>query len=101
LLALVPLITRLVILRAAVPAFFRVTVCAVLVVPTHWFPKETMVGQRLTVGAVLVREKLTLQGAEKMASTLMAARKIAALAPACCSAFACLQDASKLRALPA
>ena len=37
--------------RAALPLFFSVTVCAELVVLTWWFPKLKLVGLRLTTGA--------------------------------------------------
>ena len=41
----------LLMLKAAVPVLVSVTVCAALVVPTFWFPKLTLVGLRLTLGA--------------------------------------------------
>ena len=41
----------LLMLKAAVPVLVSVTVCAALVVPTFWFPKLTLVGLRLTMGA--------------------------------------------------
>jgi hypothetical protein len=101
LLALIPVIANPVMLKAAVPVFFRVTVCAALVVSTFWFPKGRLVGERLTLGAVRVtREKPTVEGAQTMASALIAARRIAAFRRACCSALACGQDAFMLRPLP-
>jgi hypothetical protein len=61
-LALVPAIARLVTLNVALPLLARVTVCAALVVATDWFPKETLVGERLTAGAVPVPKRLTACG---------------------------------------
>ncbi len=40
----------LLMLKAAVPVLVSVTVWAVLVVPTFWLPKFTLVGLRLTTG---------------------------------------------------
>ena len=55
-----PVIATLVMLNVAVPLFVRVTVEAVLVVPTAWLLKETLVGERVTPGAVPVPERLTV-----------------------------------------
>jgi len=46
-------------LKGALPALLRVTVCAVLVTPTDWLPKARLVGERLTAAAVPVPERLT------------------------------------------
>ena len=61
-LALAPVIATLVMLNVAVPLFVRVTVEAALLVPTAWLLKETLVGERLTAGAVPVPERLTVCG---------------------------------------
>ena len=50
------------ILNAALPVLLRVTVCAVLVVPTDWLPKARLVGERLTTVVVPVPERLTVCG---------------------------------------
>ena len=54
----------LVMFNAALPVLFRVTVWAVLVVPTDWFPKAKLVDERLTTAAALVPvpEKVTAWG---------------------------------------
>lgn len=49
--ALVPLITTLVMVSAAVPLLVSVTVCGELVVVSCWSPKLTLVGFRVTAGA--------------------------------------------------
>ena len=41
---------------------FKVTLCAVLVLPTGWLPKARLVGERLTRAAVPVPERLTVCG---------------------------------------
>ena len=41
----------LVMLNAALPVLVRVTVCAVLVVPTSWLGNVRLVGAKLTAGA--------------------------------------------------
>ena len=48
--------------RAELPLLVSVTVLAVLVVLTTWFPKETEVGDRETVGAVPVPLRVTVCG---------------------------------------
>ena len=48
--------------KVALPLLVRVTVCAVLVVPTGWFPKARLVEERLTTAAVPVPERLTVCG---------------------------------------
>ena len=60
--ALVPVMARLEIVKAALPVLVRVTACAVLVVPTDWLPKERLAGARLTAGAVPVPVRLTVWG---------------------------------------
>jgi hypothetical protein len=50
LLALVPVIAKLVILNAALPALVRVTVWAELVVSTGWLPKARLVVERVIDG---------------------------------------------------
>ena len=60
--AFVPVTARLVMLKLAFPVLFRVTVCAVLVVPTDWLPKVRLVAVRLTTGAVPVPVRLTVCG---------------------------------------
>jgi hypothetical protein len=49
-LGLAPVSAMLVMLRDAVPVFFRVAVWAVLVAPTDWLPKARLVADRLKVG---------------------------------------------------
>ena len=49
-------------LKVALPVLLRVTVCAVLGVPTDWLPKARLVGERLTRAAVPVPERLTVCG---------------------------------------
>ena len=49
-------------LKAALPVLLRVTVCAVLVISTAWFPKARLVGERLARAAVPVPERLTVCG---------------------------------------
>ena len=81
--ALVPVIARLLMFRSRLPITFRLTVRAALLVPTGWFPKERLVRERVTsASAVCVKEKPTLQGAEKMASAAMAARRAVRVAHA-------------------
>jgi len=58
----VPAIPTLVMVNVALPPFVRVTLCAVLVVFTVWFPKGRAVEERLTAGAVPVPERLTACG---------------------------------------
>jgi len=58
----VPVIATLVMVNAAVPLLVRVTVWAELVVPRDWLPNATLVGERLTAGAVPVPERLTVCG---------------------------------------
>jgi len=55
-------IATLVMVNAAVPLLVRVTVWAVLVVPRDWLPNATLVGERLTAGAVPVPERPTVCG---------------------------------------
>jgi hypothetical protein len=52
---LVPLTVMRTILNVAVPVLLRVTVCAVLVVPTVWLPKARLVVERLTAGVPLFK----------------------------------------------
>ena len=54
-----PVKARLVMLKAALPVLLRVTVCAVLVIPTGWLPKARLLAERLTTTAVPVPERLT------------------------------------------
>ena len=80
LLALVPVIVRLRELAVPLPLFFRVTVCAGLVMPTGWLPKERLVTERL-ICAGDVLEKLTVQEAVKATNAITAAGKIVAFGP--------------------
>jgi hypothetical protein len=48
--AFVPLIPMLEIVNTPVPPLERVTVCAVLVVPTLWLPKVSVVGEGVAAG---------------------------------------------------
>ena len=64
---MVPVSARLVMLKAALPVLLRVTVCAVLVVPTNWLPKARLVGERPSTAAVAavsvpVPERVTFCG---------------------------------------
>ena len=62
-LALAPVRARLVMLNEALPVLVSVTVWAVLVLLTVWFPKARLRGERLTTGAgtlVPVPDKLTV-----------------------------------------
>jgi hypothetical protein len=58
--ALVPVIARLVMLKAAVPVLLRVMACAVLLVPTDWLPNVRVVAERLTLGVVPVPDRLSV-----------------------------------------
>jgi hypothetical protein len=49
-------------LKAPLPLLVRVVVWAVLLVPTDWLPKERLVGERPSTGAVPVPERLTAWG---------------------------------------
>ena len=61
--ALVPVIARLLMLNAVLPPLVRVTVWAELVEAIGWFPKEILVGERVTpAAAVPVPERLTVCG---------------------------------------
>ena len=62
---MVPVSTRLVMLKAALPVLLRVAVCAVLGIPMAWLPKARLVGERPSTGAaaavsVPVPERLTV-----------------------------------------
>jgi hypothetical protein len=61
-LALVPVIATLETYKVPLPLLLKVTVRAVLVVPTAWFPKDRLVDERLTAGAVPVPDRLTACG---------------------------------------
>ena len=50
--AKLPEAARLLIEREAVPVFFKVTLCAALVVATVWLANVRLVGDKLTTGAV-------------------------------------------------
>jgi hypothetical protein len=100
LLALVPVIASLVMLKVALPMFFRVTVCAKLVVPTVTYPSERLVLVRLATGVGLVAEKPTVHGADRNASAIIADKRIASFGLACGGPFACIRHASMLRPLP-
>jgi len=58
----VPVIPTLVMVNVALPPFVRVTLRAVLVVPSAWFPKERLLGETLTDAAVPVPDRLTACG---------------------------------------
>ena len=59
--ALVPVIARLVMLSAVLPLLVRVTVWEELVEAIGWFPKEILVGEKVTPGAAVpVPERLTV-----------------------------------------
>jgi phage tail protein X len=51
--AFVPVIAIVVIVKLAVPVFFRVAVVAALVVPIAWVEKDRLVGDRVTTGPLL------------------------------------------------
>jgi len=55
----VPLITRLEIFKGPEPLLLRVTFCAAPVVPTDWFPKERLVGERPSTGLAPIPERVT------------------------------------------
>ena len=104
-LALVPLTARLVILKAAFPVLLRVTVRAVLVLPTGWLPKARLVGERLTAG-VRIQERnpacglpLALSVMLK-ASAMQAVERITAFARCRCTALVSMGNASGARVLP-
>ena len=65
-------------LKAALPVLLRVTVWAVLVVPTDWLPKARLVGERPSTGAVPVAalcvpvpERLTVCGLPRALSVIL------------------------------
>ena len=60
-LTLVPVIMMAVMFNAASPVLERVSVCAVLVVPTVTLPKERLVGLSVTWGAVTVAPIWTMR----------------------------------------
>jgi len=84
--------------RAAPPVSLRMTVRGALDVPTSCVPKEMLVEERLPTAWLRVAEKPTVQGAEKIASAVMTARRNAAFTGAGCSAPACHREAARLRA---
>jgi hypothetical protein len=51
--------------------FFKATVCFELVVRMGWFPKETLVGERLTTGTVPLPARLTLWGLPEALSVML------------------------------
>jgi uncharacterized protein YybS (DUF2232 family) len=61
-LAFVPAIPTLVMVNVALPPFVRVTLCAVLVVPSAWFPKDRLVEESVTDATAPVPERLTVCG---------------------------------------
>ena len=103
LLPLVPVRARLVMLKAALPVFLRVTVCAVLVVPTCWLPKARLVG--LTAVAPL-RKKGGACGLPRAlsvmlkASAMQAVERITAVARCRRTALVSMGVASCARVLP-
>jgi hypothetical protein len=90
LLALVPQIVTVAMLKVALPVFFRVTVFAALVLPTVWLPKARLVGERLATGLAVAADKLTVQGGKKTSSVVMTARRIVRFTRACRSGQACV-----------
>ena len=66
-----PVSATLLTLNAALPLFVRVTVCAVLLVPTDWLPKETLLAERLAPGAVPVPDRLTVCGLPAALSVIL------------------------------
>jgi hypothetical protein len=68
-----PLDTILVMLSDAVPVFLSVTDFATLVVFTRWLPKDRLVADKLTTGAVPVPERVTLWGLPAASSTTVIA----------------------------
>ena len=66
-------IATLVIVRVALPVLVRVTLWTGLVVPTDWFPKERLLGERLTAGAVPVPVRLTPWGLPAALSVIVTA----------------------------
>ena len=64
-LALVPVIARLVMLKAALPPLLRMIVWAVLVVATGWLPKERLLGERLATSAPPHAEKPSVRAPTK------------------------------------
>ena len=60
--ALTPESPMLVTVKAPLPELVRVTVCAVLAVPTDWLPKARLEGETLTADAVPVPERGTVCG---------------------------------------
>jgi hypothetical protein len=92
--AFVPEIVTLVMLNAAFPVFFSVTVFAALVVPTVCVPKARLVAERLAARTAAAAGKQTVQGGKKMASVLITASRIAGLTRSGRSGQACLLDDS-------
>jgi len=77
-LALVPVSTRLVMFKGALPELLRVAVCGVLLVPTDRLPKARLVGERPSSGAVGVEavslpvpERLTVCGLPRALSVML------------------------------
>jgi hypothetical protein len=75
-------------LNAALPVSINLTESALLVVPTAVYPKERLRLERLIAGAANGVEKPGVQGSDARESIVMVAKKIDALAPACCSTLA-------------
>ena len=65
------MIARPEIFRAPLPVLLKVAVSTPLVVPTDWFPKERLVGERPSIGAVPVPERATDWGLPAALSVML------------------------------
>jgi hypothetical protein len=75
----VPAIPTLVTFNVALPPFVRVTLCAVLVVPSAWFPNDKLLEDSVTDAAVPVPDRLTACGLP-VALSAMLSEAVSALA---------------------
>ena len=65
-------------ISGALPELLTLTVCAALVAPVRWLPKDRLVGLTATVGAVTVPESDTVEG---LPAASCAIESVALLAP--------------------
>jgi len=75
----VPVIPTLVMVNVALPPFVRVTLRAVLVVPSAWFPNDRLVEESVTDATVPVPDRLTVCGLP-VALSAMLTEAVSALA---------------------
>jgi hypothetical protein len=81
---LAPVIEILVIVKVALPVLLRVAVCAELVVPMGWLPKERLAAEKLATGALPGPTEMAVlppppHEVNNNASTMQAVASIAAL----------------------